>query len=340
MRFLHERTTVVEEAKIFARLPWPPFLLAASRDIQQHFGQVQRSLMLIALTLLYLVTAPVFPSIANGVMTAFLGLGLVLVGIPHGAVDHRVLGPSGLAPWNLKFLLSYLGLMAGMGGVWMLSPPIALALFVLFSAWHFGETEFEAWNIPHKGLAFGWGMLLLCAIIGAHLSEVIPLLAGMGIHIPSTAEPFGWGFALLAIGVGVTASVVHRSGAWLASNALIFAGLWTPLPVSFGLYFVGQHSWTAWRELKQSLPVNDTPLWIHAVPFSIGAVVLFSAALLMLPLDQIEVQSLLVIFGSCISFPHILCMTHFYKRRLNPTPEVKPIEAPPQEKVLPFSSHQ
>ena len=340
MRFLHERTSMVEEAKIFARLPWPPFLLAASRDIQRHFGQVQRSLILIAITLLYLLTVPVFPSIANGVMTAFLCLGLILVGIPHGAIDHRVLGETGLAPWNLKFLGTYLGLMAGMGMVWVVSPPIALTLFVLFSAWHFGETEFEAWQIPNKGLAFGWGLLLLGAIIGAHLNEVVPLLANMEIHLPTDIEAYGWGFALLAIGLGSTASVIYRSGAWLASNALIFAGLWTPLPISFGLYFVGQHSWTAWRELKQSLPTNDTPLWIHAVPFSIGAVVLFSVALLMLPFDQIEVQSLLVIFGACISFPHILCMTHFYKRRLMPAEVTKPEAKSLPEKVLPFTSQQ
>ena len=222
----------------------------------------------------------------------------------------------------------------GLGG----EPPIALTLFVLFQHGILGR-RFEAWQIPNKGLAFGWGLLLLGAIIGAHLNEVVPLLANMEIHLPTDIEAYGWGFALLAIGLGSTASVIYRSGAWLASNALILRGCGPHCPSASDCILWDSTAGLP-GELKQSLPTNDTPLWIHAVPFSIGAVVLFSVALLMLPFDQIEVQSLLVIFGACISFPHILCMTHFYKRRLMPAEVTKPEAKSLPEKVLPFTSQQ
>jgi hypothetical protein len=59
-----------------------------------------------------------FPSIPKEVQFAVVALILVLVGIPHGGIDHLIhnpqIGPNGL----LRFIIRYLLLMLAYGLIW------------------------------------------------------------------------------------------------------------------------------------------------------------------------------------------------------------------------------
>ena len=93
---------------------------------------------------------------------------------------------------------------------------------------------------------------------------------------------------------------------------LLMVSLMAPLFVTFGIYFVGQHSLSAWSHLKAKLPKQDTPLWVEALPFTIAALLFFASSILLIDVEQSLLLSAFIIFGSCVTFPHVLCMDRFY----------------------------
>lgn len=88
---------------------------------------------------------------------------LVLLGVPHGAVDHRVARPM-LRPrlarrlpsalgarserllgpgWFAAFSVPYLGLAAVILGAWLVAPALSLVAFLVVSVLHFGTEDAE-----------------------------------------------------------------------------------------------------------------------------------------------------------------------------------------------------
>ena len=99
----------------------------------------------------------------------------------------------------------------------------------------------------------------------------------------------------------------------LFNVVLLLVLSWCPLPIAFGLYFITQHSISAWGHLSTNL-ANRNSLWKHTIPFSLGAyVTLFILFVLFRDVFQMY-QGVIVVFLAAISFPHILCMTYFYKK--------------------------
>ena len=73
-------------------------------------------------------------------------VGLVFLGIPHGGNDffyRKEKNTSGSA----KFLVMYLGIMLLYLALWYVWPMLSLALFLLISIHHFGQSNFNAKRI-------------------------------------------------------------------------------------------------------------------------------------------------------------------------------------------------
>jgi hypothetical protein len=68
-----------------------------------------------------------------------LGLAIGLLGIPHGALDHHMMGVQGGR--RSTDLLGYIASTVLVMAVWWLSPSLMLGLFLLNSAWHFGDCD-------------------------------------------------------------------------------------------------------------------------------------------------------------------------------------------------------
>ena len=66
---------------------------------------------------------------------------ILLLGIPHGAIDH-VLFFKKRKMSQLKFYSLYLGLSFLFVILWHIFPVTSLILFLLISAFHFGESQF------------------------------------------------------------------------------------------------------------------------------------------------------------------------------------------------------
>lgn len=109
---------------------------------------------------------------------AFLASALVL-GLPHGALD--VLWPT--KEWStlrtsgnyVRFILSYVVLMAVMGLIWFWHTPAAFLLFLGLTAMHWGCGDFWPW--PQRlgvtmALALGKGLLVVGAPLAFHAAQV------------------------------------------------------------------------------------------------------------------------------------------------------------------------
>jgi Brp/Blh family beta-carotene 15,15'-monooxygenase len=118
------------------------------------------------------------------VQGALFLLGIVLVGVPHGAADllvsrqqARDAGKPFHAP---RFLLSYVGRLLMFAAVLYWLPVLGSALFILFSAYHFGETDLAGLRtetLLGKAVVLNYGLVILGIILLGHAEEVRPILA-------------------------------------------------------------------------------------------------------------------------------------------------------------------
>jgi Brp/Blh family beta-carotene 15,15'-monooxygenase len=90
------------------------------------------------------------PAWAPWVLGPGLLLGLVLLGVAHGACDqyvvpatHPALARAKVRYWAV-FLGGYLGLAAAVGLLWRVRPGLAVAFFFGLSAWHWGSGDAPA----------------------------------------------------------------------------------------------------------------------------------------------------------------------------------------------------
>lgn len=308
LKFLDEKTTMWEDASMFYKLPIGVFLKAClvlsikkSRSLALLFGPV----------LLYYVLNYFSPNISNIVLYILLLLGLIAVGIPHGAMDHMTEALSKTKRITLPFVIKYLGLMAIVYVLWVLSPGIAVFSFILYSAWHFGETDTQEWGIYSPVIGLCWGVLFFIGLFASHLPELNGVLSLLGAGaIDVYINPKDIYLASLALSFVIAS--YNKSMQWIFLLAFLFLSQWMPLVISFGIYFIFHHSYKGWSHLKQALGETDVSLFKNALPFNLGAMVLFFIFFLN-PSATFEANtSVFFVFISCISFPHIFCMHRFY----------------------------
>ena len=100
---------------------------------------------------------------------------ILLIGIPHGAIDH-VLFFKKRSLSQLQFYSIYLGLILIFLVLWIFFPFWSLLLFLLISAFHFGESQFSEIKTARliKDLLFPvWGIALLSTLMHYNLQELI-----------------------------------------------------------------------------------------------------------------------------------------------------------------------
>jgi Brp/Blh family beta-carotene 15,15'-monooxygenase len=203
------------------------------------------------------------------VLTALgLAVAVVVVGLPHGGLDHRV-GRALLQPrfgpwWPLPFLTGYLLVGACVLAGWCVAPFCTIASFLMLSAVHFGDTESgPRWRATLFGGLPIWVPLL------AKPGETATLLGWVTPGGVDVAEPLAAlrpalfavaGFAAVVWLVGVVASIRDgdRDGQLDALRLAVTAGMLAvaPVLVGFAVAFCGWHSL---RELGR-LAVRAEPL--------------------------------------------------------------------------------
>ena len=243
-----------------------------------------------------------------------------MVGIPHGAVDHLLETDNFKSSVKPRFVINYLGLAFLNLILWLLFPIVALFFFIGYSAWHFGQTDLREWQPKtiHVLKNTAWGISILSIILLGHVFETNSILGNMNaLKIPINNITGKQISVLLAL-VGIVWAMFEKRWMMMLSSLMLLVSIELPLITSFGLYFIGQHSMNGWAHLKQGMKINNTSLYLKALPFTIGALLLFVAFIFLLRNNYLSefnqnIITIFFVFISCISYPHVMAMNKFYK---------------------------
>jgi lycopene beta-cyclase len=323
LKFMDEKTSLLQDLKILSSLPFIPFLKAWKLDITVKFKPLIIPFFLTVFALCLLVLNSVNPTLFKWVESIFFILGLISVGIPHGAVDHLLENGNLYSKVKLNFVLRYLGAAVIYYILWLVLPNIALLFFLIYSIWHFGQADINEWKIQNNFhfKTWIWGSFLMGIILCGHSIQTNNILKNMGVELFQINEKTGKIISISLIILAFFWGFWERKLAMILSCVFLAISIHLPLITSFGLYFIGQHSLNGWTHLKKGLNVNNTSLYLKALPFTLGAYLLFFTLYFFIESSLlIEFESQIIIaffiFISCISFPHVLTMNVFYKNTL------------------------
>ena len=100
---------------------------------------------------------------------------IMIVGIPHGSLDHLLL-PSKDFKSKLRFYTFYLGLILANLLVWNYSHISGLILFFIISSYHFGESQLFKFNIKNKitthFIYLFWGASVIFSFLFYNIDEL------------------------------------------------------------------------------------------------------------------------------------------------------------------------
>jgi len=329
LRFLDEETSVFQESKILSTLPPLPFLEALFSKRKSKLSLFRRNqslgteLSLAVIALILIILNFLTPQVVENISPWILVAGLVFPGIPHGAADHWVtLGKKFSLRKLIDFAGKYILFMLLITMVWWINSALGLSLFIIYSAWHFGETDMREWGSYSPFNSWLWGASVLGTLLLGHLSELVYFFEIYNAEsILTLLFPFrDILLGLLIGGMILTGFLVKEDKrlTWSLTSFVVLAGLALPLLAAFALYFIGFHSFRGWRHLENKLDAKPNQLVKMALPFTLGAwvtaVVLYlSADFIAYPLED------LLAFGfvwiAALSAPHIIVMHRMYSAR-------------------------
>lgn len=313
LNFLDEKSTLLQEIRLMSTLPILLFLNAAFLDAKgkvHHFLEKRSVAFYMSCILLG------FQYFQLGILSNIIMIvGLLSIGLPHGALDHLYSVPNRLRiPWC--FIGVYLGLGLLLLVVWYFLPYLALIIFLAYTAWHFGQADFEIWKLRSGVSSFVWGVLVLLLILGSHGVETIQILSEMGIEIPNYLY-FSFDISQNTTWLLFVLGLLWLFNIWFFSRIIetlivLILGAWLPLLPAFACYFLFQHSLHGWQHLRQKMKLSHRNMWLQALPFTLGALVLFGAYLYLI---QEPNWGQVFIFLSALSFPHVYYMHKSYQKQ-------------------------
>jgi beta-carotene 15,15'-dioxygenase len=253
-----------------------------------------------------------FSQAMAGVTAGILAVLVALIGLPHGAADHRFARPRlepvlGMA-WLPVFLGGYLAVAMLVVLGWFVAPAVTVVVFFFASAWHFGQEE-PRLPVGPRGLRsvfrFARGGLVIWTPLVFQASNVADILgltapgnSGPAIHqaislltacswiMPPLAAA-AWtlqflGAAWTPRGLASSRRTGLRRRVLLADNALVASLVVlfivaSPL-VSFPVYFCGWHSARGLQRLRRELGESWSELARSLAPMTAGAIALVGLA--------------------------------------------------------------
>ena len=314
LRFLDEKTSFFEDLSMFYKLQIGVFIKSIFYWIYWKVKKIIFPLLII----IYVIIDHSSPSeellnlSSNNLY--ILTLGLLFIGIPHGALDHLTGTLDKNTKINVKFVFYYLLMMIPVLLIWLWIPVLGLIFFLIYSAWHFGQTEINNWGIESNLIGFLWGCILFSSIFLIHYAEFSNILSMIDINIPKTDFNYIMlGNTLLIL--PLISAVSKRNLEWFLIVVFLYLSNYESLLLTFGLYFIFQHSKIGWMHLKKNLQKTHFKMFMNALPFNIGAIFLYLVFIYLLDLEVKQCLAYFFIFLSAISFPHVICMHLFYKSK-------------------------
>ena len=250
-------------------------------------------------------------------MIVGLAVAIAIVGVPHGGLDHWTgkamlferFGPL----WSLVFFPLYLAVAGVVVLGWVAVPWLTLVLFVLMSAWHFGTED----NVQHDldaialgGLAIWIPALFRSNEMASLLTQIVPMESSrFAISIMPSIQVLAILSLVYLVFRVLSPWDAYRLHVPVHHYVLMPLFIFTPILLSFGIYFCGWHSIRGLLRLarQQNLPVAS--FIVSLVPLSLGALALVAVGgwwlSSQMSLDAKIVQTLFVGL-SAIAVPHLI----------------------------------
>ena len=233
---------------------------------------------------------------------------IALLGMPHGALDLHIIGATSS---SIREVVLYLTGIALVVLAWYTAPALMLVVFLLNSAWHFGDCDLQhmrRWRAI-SSLIYG------CAVLVALINPFDPAISDI-LHqlVPTTSLALD-GSLYLYIRI-IAASVVlvlplaqdaeHRAAGIIRSVLVVAGAFLLPSLVAFAWYFAAIHSWSSLRALRLHLNQLESWTWsrlvLASVPLTLVTYIGIGIAYLLLP--HAAILPLLFISLSALTVPH------------------------------------
>lgn len=258
--------------------------------------------------------------------------GIFLTGIPHGAMDHHTASfLSGTRFKLIRYLLQYVFAALLYLAVWFLFPGVAFLLFLLLTAWHFGETDTACFTLKKKSYVlvflYGWSLLMWLLLKDAatilYWTDLITDHHQFSRQLMTllTAVPHLVWFAVVAILLLLT--VYDDPNKWPAALlflVFVFCTVYTSLLIGFVIYFAGWHSLQALQHLRTTVFQRTGLKQIirTALPAVSGSLVILFIIIRFGAGGWIENDGLpsLFVLLSVLTLPHMIQMHKLYQFRL------------------------
>lgn len=241
-----------------------------------------------------------------------LGLATALLGLPHGSLDTAVAKRYLPLDNPLRlggFFAAYLALSAAVIAVWWQVPDFALAVFLVYSAIHFGDDVAE--RIGRIG-GTGYGLWIVSLPVVFQADTVVPLFELLGSTRPELiifVAPFSLalGGAMLLTGLlshsarGISDwrdPLLLVPAAWLLHPLAYFIAYWcflhSPRHLTLAARDLGLNNWREKFRALAPTTLATYALVIAAIPFLIG-----------LPADAM-VMRLIFVGLAALTVPHMV----------------------------------
>lgn len=266
----------------------------------------------LAATSVLIVAALLGARLSTSCTLACLVAGVVLLGLPHGALDPLV-ARKAFATYehysDIAFYAVYLAAVVGYALLWLKLPTLGLVSFLMIAAYHFGSDWYPRGNAFTR-LSYGLAVVTLPAVF--HGTAEAHIFTVLGTHHAQTLADVSTMLAPLAV-IAATAAAIFQFKE-LRSDLLeflaILAGalLLDPL-VFFTCYFSLLHSPRHLLETAQDLGLaNFQSIVRKSLPILIGTLILGGLFCLALPKASMSGRIVMTVFIglAALTVPHML----------------------------------
>lgn len=259
------------------------------------------------------------------VQVGLLAVAVVVLGLPHGALDAWIARRAGLFERPLGwvgFNLGYVALALAVVGAWWLFPITALVLFLMISAWHFAGDWQDA-LMPWQRMIAAAALLGMPAVFyPAEVASIFVVLSGPGAEVAAEGLRSVGLVALAALVPVLLVAAIKRQWTVLIELGMLsmLAVFATPL-VYFAIYFCLLHSPRHLRATIALAPASERRSLIgQALVYTLATLALAAlVAALLLPSGDLSgtVLKTLFIGLAALTVPHMLLMLWTERKQAN-----------------------
>ena len=280
------------------------------------------------------------PDFIESTRYILLGLVILLIGMPHGALDHIIDGNlEGWDPYsfNRRFYSWYLSAIVLYSVLWIFFPLFSFGFFLLITLYHFGQADAERFDLDgwaNKVIHFSRGISVVGLIVYGDLvyaSEVIESVTDFsyenfsnqlfpsefGAYTLALVYPVAFTLTALIKKIPAVGFFVYFLDAIIVSALFLFCDpVW-----AFSIYFGLWHSYNHVKVMLSYLADQDKEVsmgWFYKNSFIFSLLSYLGLLFIYNMLDAFGNEelmvSLLFIVISVLTLPHMIVVEKLYSK--------------------------